>query len=121
MSPKRTDMAVNKKGSRNISVEGKDFHWRVTGSDEVITVVLWPVSNENSRVIASVGYHHDMRKVTEGHHTSDSQLVVTNRVIRALILHVGVEEILNNHGQINVGPIEAFYDVSKALRGQYSH
>ena len=110
-------MAVSKKASRNINVDGHDFKWRATGNDGWISIVLWPVSNENSRVIASVDYHHDMKQVSEGHYTSQSQLVVTNRVIRELILHIGVERILENNGQLDVGKIEKFYDVSNALRG----
>lgn len=110
-------MAVSKKASRNINVDGHDFKWRATGNDGWISIVLWPVSNENSRVIASVDYHYDMKQVSEGHYTSQSQLVVTNRVIRELILHIGVERILENNGQLDVGKIEKFYDVSNALRG----
>lgn len=109
-------MAVSKKGSRNICVEGHDFKWRASGSDGWITVVLWPVKNEDSRVVASIDYHHDMKEVSEGHYASQSQLIVTSRVIRELILHVGVEKILENRGQLNVGKIEKIYDVSKALR-----
>lgn len=108
-------MAVSKKGCRNLSVGEHKFKWRATGSDGWITVVLWPVTNEASRVVTHIGYHHDMRKIAEGHYRSESQLLVTNRVIRALILHVGVEKIINNHGQLNVGNIEDFYDVSKSL------
>ncbi len=111
-------MAVRKKGSRNISVEGHDFKWRATGNDGWISVVLWPVSNEDSRVVATIDYHHDMKQVGEGHFQSQSQLIVTNRVIRALILHVGVEKILENHGQLNIGRIEEFYNVSNAFRSR---
>lgn len=110
-------MAVSKKASRNISVEGCDFKWRATGNDGWISIVLWPVSNEDSRVIASIGYHHDVKKVNEGRYTSQGQLVVTNRIIREIILHVGVTKILKNHGQLNVGKVEDFYNVSNALRG----
>jgi len=109
-------LAVNKKGSRNIFVEGHDFKWRATGNDGWISVALWPVSNEDSLVIANIDYHHDMKQVSEGHFKSQSQLVVTNRVIRELILHVGVEKILENHGPLNIGRIEKFYNVSNALR-----
>lgn len=75
-------MAIGKKGSRNINVEGHDFKWRASGNDGWVTVVLWPVKNEDSRIVASIDYHHDMKEVGEGHYTSQSQLVVTNRVIR---------------------------------------
>jgi hypothetical protein len=110
-------VATSKKGSRNINVDGHDFKWRATGNDGWISIVVWPVSNEDSRVIASIDYHHDMKQVGEGHYTSQSQLVVTNRILRELILHVGVDKILENHGQLNIGRIEKFYDASKAIRG----
>ena len=109
-------MAVSKKGSRNISVDGHEFKWRATGNDGWISIILWPVSNEDSRVVASIDYHHDMKKVNEGHYSSQGQLVVTNRIIKELILHVGIEKIIASHGQINIGKIEDFYNVSNALR-----
>ena len=109
-------MAINKKRSRNITVEGHNFQWRATGSDLGITVIIWPVCNDNSLVIGSIDYHHDWKEIAKGHYTSQSQLIVTNRIIRELILHVGINEILNNNGQMNIGKIEDFYDVSKAIR-----
>lgn len=109
-------MAVSKKGNRNINVEGHDFKWRATGNDGWISIVLWPVNNEGSRVVTSIDYHHDMHKISEGHFASNGQLVVTNRIVRELILHVGVTTILENHGQLNVGSIEEFFDVSNAVR-----
>jgi len=109
-------MTVSKKGNRNITVDEHDFKWRATGNDGGINIVLWPVSNEDSRVVASIEYHHEMKEVGEGHFTSQSQLVVTNRIIKELIMHVGVDKILNNQGQMNIGRVEGFYNVSNALR-----
>lgn len=110
-------MAVSKKGSRNITVSDHDFKWRATGNDDGITILVWPVSNEDSLVVATVDYYHDMNKVAPGHYGSQSQLVVTNRMIRELILHVGLDTMLKKHGQIDAGKVEEFYDVSKAQRG----
>lgn len=39
-------MAINKKGSRKIVVENKEFRWRAMGSD-TISVVIWPIDNED--------------------------------------------------------------------------
>lgn len=110
-------MAISKKGSRNITVEGHHFKWRATGNDGWISVTLWPAENESSRVVATIGYHHEMKRVSEGEYISLGQLVVTNRIIKELVLHVGIEKILGNHGVLKVGSLEAFYDVSNALRG----
>jgi hypothetical protein len=107
-------MAVSKRESRNIYVEGHDFKWRSSGNDGWI--VLWLVNNEDYRVVANIGYNHDMKQLSEDYYASKSQLVVTNRIIRELILHVGIEKILGKHGQINIGRIEGFYNVSNTLR-----
>lgn len=109
-------MGINKKGSRKIEVEGHSFRWRASGNNKRITVIVWPDGNDNSRVVGTIEYHHDLLKVAEGHRRSKGQIIVTNRVIRELILHVGVEKLLENHGQIHIGKIENFYDISKALR-----
>jgi len=109
-------MAVCKKGSRNISVDNHDFKWHAIGNDGWVSIVLWSVNNKDSRVVASIDYHHDMKQVGEGHISSLSQLIVTNRIIREIILHIGIEKILGNHGQLNIGRVEEFYDISNALR-----
>ena len=49
-------MTISKKESRNITVDGHEFKWRATGSDGGISIVVWPVKNDDSRVIAHVGY-----------------------------------------------------------------
>ena len=108
-------MAINKKGSRKIVVEDKEFRWRATGSDK-ISVVIWAVENEDSRLIGSVDYHHKAVKNNEGHYSSQNQLIVTNRMIREIILHYGVQKIIANQGQINIGDIENIYHIENAVK-----
>ncbi len=110
-------MAISKKGSRKIVIEDTEFRWRATGNDGWISVVIWPVDNEASRIVGSVGYHHDWVKVSEDMSASSSQLVVTNRIIKEVIAHIGVQRILDNHGQLNIGAIEDIYKVKDAVRG----
>ena len=109
-------MAISKKGNRNIVVDDIDFRWRATGNDDIITIVIWSASNENSRVVGRVGYHLELVEVSEGHYSSNSELIVTNRIIREIILHVGVQKILDNSGQLNIGDIEEIYEVKNAVR-----
>ena len=109
-------MAVNKKGSRKIVVENHEFRWRATGNDDWISIVVWPNDNENSRVVADARYHHDWKKTAEGHYISNSQAIITNRIIREVILHVGVRKIVDGTGQLHLGAIEKFYDFKKAIR-----
>jgi len=109
-------MAINKKRSRKIIIENEEFCWRATGSDDSITVIIWPVVNDSSRLVGSIDYHHNWVETKEGHHSSTSQLIVTNRIIKEIILHFGVQEIIKNYGQLNIGKIENIYNVENAVR-----
>lgn len=113
-------MAVNKKDSRKIVVGEHEFRWRATGNDDFITVVIWPTENDRCRVIGTTKYHQSWMKheTEEGSYTADSQIVVTNRVIREVILHVGVEAMLAGNTPMKIGAIENFYDFSNAIRSQ---
>ncbi len=109
-------MAVSKKGSRKIVVENHEFRWRATGNDGWVTVVIWPIENDDSRVVGTTEYHHDWVEGDDGSYSSKSQAIVTNRIIREVILHVGIKIILNGHGQIDIGAIENIYDFKKTVR-----
>ncbi|TQV71129.1 hypothetical protein FLL45_22655 [Aliikangiella marina] len=109
-------MAVNKKGSRKIVVDEHEFRWRATGNDGWITVVIWSSENSDCRVVGTTNYHHDWKKVDEERWSSNSQAIVTNRVVREVILHVGTKEILEGRGQINIGEIEQVFDFDNAVR-----
>lgn len=87
-----------------------------TGNDNIITIVIWPKENENSRLVGNISYHHDWIKSDNNSYFSNSQLIVTNRIIREVILHFGVQKITNNRGQMNVGSIEEIDDVDDTLR-----
>ena len=109
-------MAISKKGSRRIVVEDTEFRWRATGNDGWISVVIWPTSNDQSRVVTTVGYDQSERRISEEAYSLHSQLVVTNRLIRRLILHLGVDQIVAESRQIDVGALENVIDVSDAVR-----
>lgn len=109
-------MAVSKKGSRKIVVNEHEFRWSATGNDGWISVVIWPSENDDCRIVGSIDYHHEWVELNEGHFASEGQLIVTNRIIRQVIIHYGVEYLLEAKGQINLKAIEDIYDVTKALR-----
>ena len=111
-------MAVNKKGSRRIEIDGTEFRWRATGNDGWISIVVWPAENDRSRLVGSVDYHQEAREANDGHYTLHHQIVVTNRLIRRLILHFGIEELLAANQQINVGRLEDLIDVGDAVRAE---
>ena len=112
-------MAVSKKGSRKIVVDNSEFRWRATGNDGWISLVVWPVENENSRLVGSVEYHSTLRNNGDGSYTSLDQVVITNKVVREIILHYGVEKIISNTGQIDMGSIEDIIDINIFERGEY--
>lgn len=111
-------MAVNRKGSWKIVVDGHEFRWRATGNDDIVTLVVWPVENEGSKLIARAGYHHDWKDNGDGSFTSRSQAVITNRVVRAVILKYGADRLLRNKGQIDAGQIEDIFDMTRAVRSE---
>ncbi len=109
-------MAVSRKNSRKIIVDGAEFRWRATGNDGWITVVVWPVSNDRSRLVGTIGYHHERIRTAGDRYIERGQIVVTNRLIRQLILHYGVEDLHSNNGQINAGELESIVDIADAIR-----
>ncbi|NQU42537.1 hypothetical protein HQ520_04580 [bacterium] len=113
-------MAINRKNSRRIVVNGCEFRWRATGNDGWITVVIWPTANMDFRMIASVGYHETYRQRSDISGTATSQIVVTNRIIRKVIESVGIDNALRKKGQLIVGEIEGLFDIKDAVRGIYN-
>lgn len=112
-------MAVNKRESRKITIEGIEFRWRASGNDGSITVIIWPVNRDTVRLIGNFEYHHEFIK-----HPDESgcykrikgQIIITNRVIKKIIDHVTIGEIMNYKGQIDLGHLENIYDINNALR-----
>lgn len=109
-------MAISPKGSRKIVVDKHKFRWKITGQKDVISVIIWPVDNDRCRIVGKVGYHNRSSSRHPDDHSANSQIVVTNRMIRAIIIHLGVTELLAHYGQINLPVIEDIFDVSQAVR-----
>lgn len=109
-------MAINAKGSRKIVIDEYEFRWRATGNDGFISLVIWPVANDSLRLVGFSSYHHDWRDNGDGSYTSNSQIVITNRIVKAVIEHYGVDELHQQKGQINIGAIEDYFDMSQAVR-----
>ncbi len=113
---KNNSMAISKKGSRKIVVDGHEFRWKTTGKKDTISVIIWPVDNDRCRIVGNIGYHNKPTAISASGDLERSQIVVTNRIIREIILHYGVAELLQHAGQINLTAIEDIYDVSGAVR-----
>ena len=109
-------MTISKKGSRKIMVDDHEFRWRTRGQRDGIAVIIWPVANDRCRIVGHIGYHNKPVAPSASGDSSRTQIVVTNRMIRAIILHYGVDELLQHEGQINLTAIEDIYDVSGAVR-----
>ena len=111
-------MAISKKGSRKIVVNCIEFRWKVTGNDGWITVVIWPVERDTVKITGKFGYHDEYINVLDerGTYVKTKGLIITNRVIRQVIEHVGIENVLNFKGQISLGNLEEIYDINNALR-----
>ena len=110
-------MAINSKGSRKIVVEGVKFRWRATGTDYDISICLWPKENEQSRVHGRFGYQQRHVPVGNGYRLCN-QLVVTNRLIRRIVLHYGVDALRTGDIQIQAGALDTFIDTHDAIRAE---
>ncbi len=108
-------MAKYKKGSRKIVIDSTEFRWSATGNDGWITVVIWAPNKDSLKLIGTFEYHHKYVESCGGW-TLKGQIIITNRVIRKIIEHVGVNKILNSKGQLNLGDLEEIYDINNALR-----
>jgi hypothetical protein len=108
-------MAVSNKGSRKTVVHGAEFRWRSTGSDYGIFVAIWSKQNNASIILGRIGYHTASLPNALGGHSLGKQLVVTNRLIRQIILHYGVDFMLSNTKQIDAGWLEAIVDIVGAV------
>ncbi len=112
-------MAVSKKGSRKIVINDMEFRWKATGNDGWITVVIWPVDRDTIKITGQFGYHDEHINVLDergAYVKTKGQIIITNRVIRQVIEHVGIENILNLKGQLSLGNLEDIYDINNALR-----
>ena len=112
-------MAVGKKGSRKIIVENTEFRWSTTGNDGWITVVIWPVDKDAVKIVGSFSYHDEYMNEPDERGAclrTKGQIIITNRVIRQIIIQVGLDKILNCKGQISLGHLENIYDINNALR-----
>lgn len=112
-------MAVSKKGSKKIIVENTEFRWSVTGNDGWISIVIWPVDKDSVKLVGSFQYHDEYINVPDergAYLKTKGQIIITNRVIRQIIIQVGLDKIFNSKGQINLGHLENFYNIKDALR-----
>jgi len=116
-------VAVRKKGSRRIMVNGIEFRWSATGNDGWITIVIWPVKRDRVRIVGKFDYHSevDEKPGDRGrYHLIKGQTIITNRVIREIIVQIGLEKIEQANREINLGQLEEIYDIDNALRKQLS-
>jgi hypothetical protein len=111
-------VAINQKGSRKIVVDGHIFRWRATGDDGCISLVIWSVENQDSRLIGWMGYHSYMMPIGVGVYQLTNQIIITNRVVRTVILRYGADNLIKNTGRVNIGSIESLFDIQNAIRAK---
>jgi hypothetical protein len=80
------------KGSRRIVVHNVEYRWRATGDDGYISIGIWPANNVGPFISGTFNYHETWVNNSDGSGSSKGdQIVVTNRLIRRIIIHaIGV-------------------------------
>ena len=111
-------MAINSRGSRKIIVDGVEFRWRATGTDFGISVCVWPRQKDSSRVHGHFDYQHACVPSPGGGFSLQHQLVVTNRLVRRVVLHFGVQTLLAGRTPIQAGSLDALVETQDALRSE---
>ena len=92
------------------------FAVHAKGNDNWISLTIWPLNNDDSRIVGIMGYHHNLEETHEGYYILKNQIIITNRLVKKIIMKLGVKKIVNNHGQIDIGAIENLLDISDAVR-----
>jgi len=81
-------MARSKKNARHIVVDSIAFLWRATGDDGYIALSIWPRTLTGPTIWATFDYHETWHPRSGGvYSSSGNQIVVTNRLVRRVILH----------------------------------
>ena len=75
-------MAIPKKGSRTIEVDGATYRWKVTGNDMVIDVIIEQDNLKGQKLRATFDYHNE---TPEGKIKKQERLI-TPGVIKELIV-----------------------------------
>ncbi len=112
-------MAISKKGSHKIVIETVEFRWIAAGNDGWIDIYIWPEGRGDIKVIGTFDYHSETNEVPDGGGRLPlvkGQIIITNRVIKKIIEHIGVRKILESERQINLGKLENIYNINLALR-----
>ncbi len=78
-------MAKSSKGARNIVVGGVSYHWRATGNDGWISLVVWPTELPGATIACAFDYDHTLVPRGGGSYAATRQVVVTSRIVQRVI------------------------------------
>jgi hypothetical protein len=104
-------MSHSLKHSHRIVVNAIEYRWRAIGGDGWIKLAIWPSNGVGQAIGCGFGYHE----------TVESQIVITNRLVRRVILHSIDAESYNPNAagiQLTIRDIEDKIDWSDAVRAK---
>lgn len=115
-------MARSKKQNRNITVNDVAYCWRATGDDGYIALTIWPNKLEGPAICANFDYHETWIPRGGGTHSSaGDQIVITNRIVRRVILHA-IERFAYNPARkgklLQIQHVDREIDVHDAIRAR---
>ena len=84
------NMAVSKKKSHRIEVDGVEYRWRATGNDGWISLTVWPDGRDGPPITGNFKYHETWVENGRTDHgpcysSLGDQIVITNRLVRRVI------------------------------------
>ena len=115
-------MARSLKGARHITVNEVAYRWRATGIDECTSAVIWPADpyrRPSGEIVCRFGYNQVCTPAGPGHWRLEHQIVITNRIVRRIILHAIAAHRYEPAGSsrpLDLGVLDRVIGITDALR-----
>jgi len=114
----------SKANSRNIVVNTVHYRWRATGNDGYISFTIWPDSDSGPTITGNLSYGETVGPPQENgngliYHSLGNQIVITNRIIRKIILVCISKHSYNPSAkgkELTLRKADALIDMSDAIR-----
>lgn len=116
-------MSRSLKHSHRIIVNDVEYRWRATGNDGWISVTIWPSNGVGPAIACQFRYHETFNATGPGHWVSSgNQIVVTNKLVRRVILYsIDAESYVPTKAgtQLNIRNIEDKIEWADSVRATH--
>jgi len=113
-------MARPNKQTRHITVNDVAYSWRASGNDGYISLTIWPNTSDGPAIATNFSYHENLvRRADSCSSFPTRQIVITNRIVRRVIL-LAISQFEYNSsikGQlVHIPRVDQLIDIGDAIR-----